>query len=191
MTTRYPNVYVLNVLSDDRPGIIATVGDAVARFEGNMDAVSQTVQSGYFTLIMIVSFPKPLDPGTLAAEVRGPEPLRSGLQVMARPYDLPRCAPPMKTERFVLTALGNDKPGIIRRLSHYLSGKDINIVDLYWDRTGEQFVMVSQLDIPARLEMSLLKADLDQMGDEDGFAIRLQHENVFVATNQLRLTSVR
>ena len=31
-------------------------------------------------------------------------------------------------------------------------------------------------------------ADLEQMGEELGFTVKLQHENIFVATNQLRLT---
>ena len=37
----------------------------------------------------------------------------------------------------------------------------------------------------------MLQADLEQMGDELGFTVKIQHENVFVATNQLRLTPSR
>jgi hypothetical protein len=33
----------------------------------------------------------------------------------------------------------------------------------------------------------MLQADLEQMGLELGFTVKLQHENIFVATNQLRL----
>jgi predicted amino acid-binding ACT domain protein len=48
-------------------------------------------------------------------------------------------------------------------------------------------VLTAQVVIPARCEVALLKADLDEMGREEGFNCRVQHENVFVATNQLRL----
>jgi len=92
------------------------------------------------------------------------------------------------TDRFVITAFGQDQPGIVRRFSQYLAGKDINIVDLYGDRTGEEFVLIGQVEIPARWDIRMLQADLEQMGEELGFTVKLQHENVFVATNQLRLT---
>jgi len=88
----------------------------------------------------------------------------------------------------VITAFGRDQPGIVRRFSQYLAGKDINIVDLYGDRTGDEFVLIGQLEVPKRWDIRLLQEDLAQMGSELGFAVKLQHENVFVATNQLRLT---
>ena len=53
MQTRFAHAYVINVLSDDHPGIIAAVGRAVSGLSGNIDACSQTVLSGYFTLIKI------------------------------------------------------------------------------------------------------------------------------------------
>ena len=92
------------------------------------------------------------------------------------------------SDRFVITAFGKDQPGIVRRFSQYLAGKDINIVDLYGDRRGEEFVLIGQLEVPTRWDIRMLQADLEQMGEELGFAVKLQHENIFVATNQLRLT---
>ena len=32
-----------------------------------------------------------------------------------------------------------------------------------------------------------MQADLEHMGKDLGFTVKLQHENIFVATNQLRL----
>ena len=81
-----------------------------------------------------------------------------------------------------------DQPGIVRRFSQYLAGKDINIVDLYGDRTGDDFVLISQVEVPSHWDIRLMQADLEQMGQELGFTVKLQHENIFVATNQLRLT---
>ena len=60
--SRFEHVYVLNVMSDDHPGIVAAVSDAVESLGGNIDSCSQTVLGGYFTLIMIVSVPEPIDP---------------------------------------------------------------------------------------------------------------------------------
>ena len=189
MQTRFKHAYVLNVLSDDHPGIIAAVGRAVSALGGNIDACSQTVLSAYFTLIMIVSLPEPTDADGLVAEVRGPQGAAAGLQIVAR-----RLVPPAggaaggPGDRFVITAFGADRPGIVLRFSQYLAAKDINNIDMYGNRTGEDFVLIAQVEIPARWEIAVLQADLEQIARQERYTVRLQHENIFVATNQLRLT---
>jgi glycine cleavage system transcriptional repressor len=186
--TRFPHGFVLTVMSDDHPGIVAAVSDAVESLGGNIDSCSQTVLGGYFTLIMIVSVPAPIDPERLAQQVRAASSSGSGFQVLVRPS---RAADPpsqQPAERFVISAFGDDQPGIVRRFSQYLAGKDINIVDLYGDRNGTQFVLIGQVEVPVKWDVRMMQADLEQMGKELGFTVKLQHENVFVATNQLRLS---
>jgi predicted amino acid-binding ACT domain protein len=185
MTIRFEHAYVLDVMSNDHPGIVAAVTTAVESLGGNIDSCSQTVLGGYFTLIMIVSVPEPIEPERLAERVRQGE---SQFQVIARralpsPDHLPREI----SDKFVITAFGKDQPGIVRRFSQYLAGKDINIVDLYGDRKGDEFVLIGQLEVPVRWDIRMLQTDLEQMGEEMGFTVQLQHENVFVATNQLRM----
>jgi predicted amino acid-binding ACT domain protein len=46
MNTRSPHAYVLNVLSDDHPGIVASVGTTIQQLDGNIDSCSQTVLEG-------------------------------------------------------------------------------------------------------------------------------------------------
>lgn len=187
--TRFEHVYVLNVMSDDHPGIVAAVTGAVESLGGNIDACSQTVLGGYFTLIMIVSVPQAIDADLLAQRVQNAESMGSKFQVLARPVrPKPDPAQQEATERFVITAFGRDQPGIVRRFSQYLAGKDINIVDLFGDRSGEDFVLIGQVEVPIHWDIRMMQADLEQMGNELGFTVKLQHENIFVATNQLRLT---
>ena len=189
MMTRFPNAYVLDVMSDDHPGIVAAVSSAVESLGGNIDSCSQTVLGGYFTLIMIVSLPEAIDPEKLAEQVRQVGSNGSPYDVLVRPVRLPEADPARASvDRFVITAFGHDQPGIVRRFSEYLAGKDINIVDLFGDRNGDDFVLIGQLEVPACWDIRLLQADLEQMGQEMGFTVRLQHENVFVATNELRMT---
>ena len=85
MMTRFPHGFVLTVMSDDHPGIVAAVSDAVESLGGNIDSCSQTVLGGYFTLIMIVSVPEPIDPEQLARQVRGAESSGDGYEVLVRP----------------------------------------------------------------------------------------------------------
>lgn len=192
MDNRFENAYVLNVLADDHPGIIAAVSSAVGSLDGNIDACSQTVLGGYFTLIMIVSFPQPVESDEIVRRVAGPPEENRGFHVSARPYvSTTVISEESPGNAFVLTAFGKDKPGIIAKLSQYLTGKDINIGDLYWDRTGEDFALISQVQIPSQRDLRMLQMDLEEMGRREGFTVRLQHENIFVATNQLRLNQPR
>ena len=187
---RYENVYVVDVMSDDHPGIVAAVTNAVETLNGNIDSCSQTVLGGYFTLIMIVSLPQPIDSDELARRVAAADSDTAAYQVLVRPARLALAPPPPGgVDRFVITAFGRDQPGIVRRFSQYLAGKDINITDLFGDRQGEDFVLIGQLEVPSHWDIRMLQADLEQMGSELGFAVKLQHENIFVATNQLRLTA--
>jgi len=184
MKTQFPHAYVLNVLTDDHPGIVAAITRAVNQRGGNIDACSQAVVEGYFTLIMVISFAKAVEPDALAAEIRGDA--ATGFQVVARKFVSPIAKPVTGIDRFVLTAFGKDKPGIVRRFSEYLAGKDINILDLFAHRQADDFLLIGQLEIPAARDLGLLQADLEQIAAEEAFTVKLQHENIFVATNQLR-----
>ena len=186
--SRFEHAYVLNVMSSDHPGIVAAVTGAVESLAGNIDACSQTVLGGYFTLIMIVSLPNPIDPEHLARQVRDAGLPKGSFQVMARPALKPvKAADQESCDRFVISAFGPDRPGVVRSFSDYLATKDINIVDLYGDIRGDDFVLIGQVEVPAHWDIRLMQADLEQMGHDLGFTVKLQHENIFVATNQLRL----
>lgn len=189
MQTKYKNAYVLNVMSDDHPGIVAAVGQAVQDMSGNIDTCSQTVLAGYFTLIMIVSFPRPADEEKLAGIIRGPEGERRGFQVIIRKFNpkLENRGAKPNLQRFVVTATGKDKPGIVQLFSQYLAGKDINIIDFYGARQDEDFILISQVEVPETQNVSMLQADMEELGKQESFVVRFQHENIFVATNQLRM----
>ena len=110
MKTRFEHAYVLDIMAEDRPGIIARVSGVLKRLGGNIDQCSQTVLEGYFTLILVVSLPKPVEPEDLAREVRGKE--VEGLQVLVRPFDASVAARPAPAaEPFVITAFGRELSG--------------------------------------------------------------------------------
>lgn len=178
---------MLNVVAADRPGIVAHVSRAIVDLGGNIDACSQTVLRGYFTLIIMVSLPEPIKPDALAEAVAGDP--AEGLDVVVRPFVPEESTEPrQETDRFVLTTFGGDRPGIVQRFAAHLAEREINIIDLYGERRGENFVVIGQLEVPRRLDIARLQADLQTIADELDFTVRLQHENVFIATNQLRLT---
>lgn len=181
--------YVLSVMSSDHPGIVAGVSSAVERLGGNIISCSQTVLEGYFTFITVIDLPKAYDADALAKEVRFSEGLGEDYQVIARIFEerpAERVSAPSE-EIFVITAFGRDRPGIVKEFSRFLAGHDVNITDLYGSRREEDFILVGQLTIPSTVNIGNLQDDLEEAGKEYGFTVRLQHNNIFVATNQLRL----
>ncbi len=183
--------YVLNVVAEDRPGIVAATSGAVVQMGGNIEACSQTVVRGYFTLIMAVCVPADIEVSAIRSAVVDAG-NKDNFDVVVRPIRgvaLP--AMPSESESFIITAFGEDRPGTIFRFTSYLADKGINIVDLYGDRADDQFVLISQVQIPPQWDLEMLQADLEHMGAELGFTVQVQHENVFVATNELRLRRER
>ena len=190
MQTRHPNAYILNVVAQDRPGIVAAISKAVVDCRGSIDRCSQTVVAEYFTLIMVVSFPAPVPEEELARAIAAPDDRAGGIHIHLRPYQAGPlvCPSAADGENFVFTSFGGDQAGVVLRFSRYLAEKGININDLYGTVQDGQFILIGSVHVPHRWDIAMLQADLEQLAGEIGHTVRLQHENVFVATNQLRLT---
>ncbi|MDR0520552.1 MAG: hypothetical protein LBH00_01725 [Planctomycetaceae bacterium] len=180
--------YVVSVISSDHPGIVAGVSSSVAALNGNILSCSQTVLDGYFTFITVIDLPQDIKPDELAQTIRSAPELGSDYQVIAR-YYVPRPQPAVPADNvFVITAFGKDRSGIVREFSRYLAGYDINITDLFGSRKDDEFVLIGQLTIPPHVNIRNVQDDLEELGKEYGFTVRVQHNNIFVATNQIRLS---
>ena len=192
MHTHYPNAYVLNVVAKDRPGIVAAISKAVVDYKGTIDTCSQTVVAEYFTLIMVVSFPQPVPEEKFTRAIADPTDRKAAVHVHMRPYEAgAMTGASAEGENFVITAFGADQAGVVLRFSRYLWEKGININDLYGTVADGQFILVGQVRVPHQWDIRMLQVDLEQLAGEIGHTVRLQHENVFFATNQLRLPHMR
>lgn len=177
--------YVINVMSVDHPGIVAGVSSAIGELGGNIASCSQTVLSGYFTLIIVVDLPQSYEIEALVAAIRRFETFDHDCQLMVRRADRKEPVKQEPAETFILTVFGIDRSGIIRELSNYLAGRDINISDLFGDKRGDDCLLVGQVEIPTDLDPRLIQDDLEEMGRAGGFTVKLQHHNIFAATNDL------
>jgi glycine cleavage system transcriptional repressor len=177
--------FVIAVMARDRVGIIAAVTRAILDLRGNVEALSQTVLRGYFTFILTVSFPEEASAETIRAAVeQSGSPGELEVSVKVRDPDAARTAP-VTGDQFVLTIMGKDRPGVISRISSYLSSRNINIVDLYAHTEGGNFVMISQVTVPDNLDIRQLQIDLDGLPLGSDLVARLQHEDIFVATSEI------
>ncbi len=178
--------HIITVLVRDRVGIVAGVSRAIWELKGNVLEFSQTVVCGYFTVIVCAAFPKSTRAETIRAAVSATgAPDEMDVTVRERAV---ATAPPTvpNAERFVLTVLGKDQPGIICRICSCLAENGINISDLYGQARADQFQLILEVEMPPDQDPVKLKAELERIGSSFGLHAHFMHENLFVATNSVR-----
>jgi len=181
--------YIITLMAANRVGILAAITTALAELGGDLQEVSQTVMQKFFTIILAAEFPDHRDPQVIIDHMRDiGRPY--GLQVSLKDPDGEELQDdkPDGTERCFLTVTGHDEPGVIRQISGRLSTEGIDITDLYALRkeNDRSFVMVLELAVPPGVDALSLQDDLEQLGSEVGLSASMQHENIFLATNDPR-----
>ena len=184
-----PRDFVVTVMSVDRVGIVSGLSGAILDLGGNIDALSQTVMRGYFTLIATVQFDEERDREEIAEAVRreGPEG-ELGVLVKERDLSAGQTAVVSDAERFILTMKGPDRKGIVRSITSYLASRNINIEDLYAAIEEEQFLLIAQLEVPPGLETERLQLDVQELWPGPDVKVSMQHENVFLATGNVEFS---
>ncbi|NLF37858.1 ACT domain-containing protein [bacterium] len=177
---------VLSVLTRDRVGIIAAATRALFELDANIDAISQTVLQGYFTIILTADLPDGVSLDTVRDRVSTCIPggeLSVSIQKRDRAAQTTRVV--REGDRFVLTIIGEDRPGIISRISGYMTSRGINIEDLYAYLEDERFILIGEVSIPKEQDVHLLQIDLEGLWRESKVTVRLQHVDIFTATNEI------
>ncbi|MDR2701864.1 MAG: ACT domain-containing protein [Spirochaetaceae bacterium] len=86
----------------------------------------------------------------------------------------------------IITVVGNDKVGIIARVSAFLAERNINIEDISQTILSGNFVMMMMADLSASAQpLDTVKAELSALGDSMGVSISLMHEKVFSAMHRI------
>ena len=80
----------------------------------------------------------------------------------------------------IITVVGKDKVGIIAKVCTFLSGENINILDISQTIVQEYFNMMMIVDITAKeRDFEKVVDALVVLGEEIGVDIRLQHQDIF------------
>mgnify|MGYP004687239981 CR=1 FL=1 len=88
--------------------------------------------------------------------------------------------------RAVITVVGEDKRGIIAKVSGVLYETDINILDISQTIMQDIFTMVTLVDIShASIPFHQLIDRLNQVGNEIGVKIHVQHEDIFNSMHKI------
>lgn len=86
----------------------------------------------------------------------------------------------------VITVIGNDKVGIIAKVSALLSECNVNILDITQTIMQDIFTMVMITDVSkVNVKFTELVDRLADLGKEMGLDIRCQHEDIFNSMHKI------
>ena len=83
-------------------------------------------------------------------------------------------------EKTIITVVGKDKVGIIAKVCTYLAGNKINILDISQTIIDGYFNMMMVMDTSdSEKNTKDIRYELEQIGQEIGVDIHVQHEDIF------------
>lgn len=86
----------------------------------------------------------------------------------------------MDKELLFITVIGEDKKGIVAKISMLLYECNINIEDINQKIMDNYFVMIMLVDMKgAKHSLEKVREELEKIGDELRVKIQIQHENIF------------
>ena len=179
--------HILTVVTRDQVGIIASITGVLDKAGVQLLELSQTVVWEYFTIILVINVPKEVNAEKLNLEIRSN--VGSGVAATLVPY---QGGKPVNIhgERYILTATGIDRPGIVHTITEIIARRRGNFTDLSTRITDKHFSMVAEIDLPEEVFLDQLRIDLQNAGAKVGLQIRLQHNRLFVATNEIAFRRV-
>lgn len=86
----------------------------------------------------------------------------------------------IRMKKTIITVVGKDSVGIIAKVCTYLANNHVNILDISQTIVQGFFNMMMIVDTNmAQKDFNLISEELEQIGDEIGCTIKLQHEDIF------------
>ncbi len=155
---------VLTVIGPDRPGLVEALSQVVAEHGANWLESRMAHLSGQFAGMVRVGVPGDRAE-TLAAALRSLEGLRVQVETAGTPPDERRPA-------LVVELIGQDRPGIVREVSHALATQGVNVEELQTEcssapMSGESlFRARARLRLPPDLAEDALRDTLEKLADE-------------------------
>lgn len=87
----------------------------------------------------------------------------------------------------VITVIGQDKIGIIYQVSSVLAEYDVNILDINQTIMHHDIFTMMMIVDTTKTPVSFeeLQKKLEEKGHEIGMSIKIQHEGIFTAMNEI------
>lgn len=179
-------------MSRDRVGIVRDIAHQIATLQGNIKDLSQTVVSGYFTMILVSEFASPTTANDLRLALlevnqqrqAGTPALEIAVMPISEQATAQRVAP---QDIYVLTASGEDRIGFVADVASFCAENAINILDLATLVNDGQYMMILQVDLSRCTSLKAIHRKLQQFVQSSGIRMVLQHNDIFEATHGINM----
>jgi len=157
---------VFTFVGADRPGLVEELSRTVAAHGGNWLASRMSELAGQFAGIVQVEVP-PAQAGALRAALLALS--AHNLSVVVAESQGERHLGGVRQQR--LTLVGNDRPGIVREVSHALAARRISVREMDTRITSAPmsgdplFEATATIEVPEALDMDELHAQLNSISD--------------------------
>ena len=184
--------HIVSILTPDRRGIIHRLVATLERLEVPHLEISQTVVHGAFTIALTLAVPAERDAeavreALLDALDRG---AAATLLALAEDDGTDASAPSgtsgrVPPQRYLLTAIGHAEAQVVREITRVVLEHEGNFSDFSSRRADDRLQLIAEVELPGRVSLAALQGALARAGDDAGLAIRLQHQRLFAATNEI------
>ena len=180
---------VISVLAPDEIGVFSETAGAITDQGGNIDSISQTVSGGFFTALMTASYKQERGASEIRDGILGRLPARSDVVVIPLAEETSRPRQP-QDERYILTLIGRDRPGLLKLVTGYLESNRIHITDWYIEFHTGNVTHIGEIEVPAKRDIVELQAGLKSALAGTDIGSSIQHDNIFKATNDVGSVTV-
>lgn len=170
------SLQAVTVIGHDRPGIIADVTAGLADLGLNIEDSSMTRLRGHFAMTLICAG----DRSSGEVEHRLAPLCADGSLVVSVREVPPEPDPDRTGTAYALTVHGGDRPGIVSAVTRVLAQASGNITDLTTRLTGDLYVLVAEVDLPADVDEATLAARLAAIGSDLGVGVTLRRQDTDV-----------
>jgi glycine cleavage system regulatory protein len=159
---------VLTVIGDDKPGLVESLAQVIARNHGNWLESNMSHLAGKFAGILRVS----VDDTHADALMNDLQQLSDSPVKLKVMVEKAIGAAPEKLRSLRLKLVGNDRPGIIKEISRALAAQHVNVEELLTQcssapMSGDMlFHAQAILKVPASLDIDGLQAELERLADD-------------------------
>ncbi len=158
--------YVLTVLGDDRPGLVDSLSGAITAHGGNWERSQMARLGGKFAGVVQISVPS-----ASAAELRAALAALGEEGLLHVSVDPAGAEPQAGGDRFVLSLVGTDRPGLVHSVSAALAEMGASIEELDTATSdapmsgGPLFEATAAVVLPSGLTIEAVRDRLEALAD--------------------------
>ena len=170
------SLYVISAVSKDRPGLVHSVTEVLAKLNVNIVDVDARSVRGHFSMFLVV------DLSTAACTY---DEMMSALKPVGENFDLGLRAEPYQAGRrktdkhlMILTVMGVDHPGIVASISSILAKNHINIEKIKMIARGDYIAMEIKVDMSEVADLVHIRDQLYAYSEMDGLDVSMREYDV-------------